>query len=57
MRPKKNPGHFDCLDFKEEVLAKICEQTKGMPPDQLTEFFQKKVASGPFASLWKRVPT
>ncbi len=57
MRPKKNPGHFDCLDFKEEVLAKICEQTKGMPPDQLTEFFQKKVASGPFASLWKRVPS
>jgi len=54
----KNPNEpFDCLDFKENVQAEIYEQTKGMTRARSKRFFEKRVESGPFADLWKQIPT
>jgi hypothetical protein len=48
---------FSCLDFKEKAQAEIYEQTKGMTRARLGRYFETRVESGPFAELWKRIPT
>ena len=57
MRKRKQGTGFDCLAYKDRIQAEIHEDTKGMSYAQLREYFSKRVASGPFAELWKRIPT
>lgn len=57
MRDTKRKKSFDCLAYKERVQAEIYEETKGMSYAQLREYFEKRVASGPFADLWTRIPS
>ena len=57
MTMKSQDERFNCLDFKESVQSEIYEQTKGMTRDRLSQYFEKRVESGPFAELWNQIQT
>jgi hypothetical protein len=57
MKAKKTAKGFDCLAFKDRVQAEIYAETKGMTFAQLRQYFRERVESGPFADLWKRIPS
>jgi len=57
MTNKNESERFTCLDFKDTVQSEIYEQTKGMTRARLRQYFEKRVESGPFADLWKRIPS
>jgi hypothetical protein len=42
---------FDCLKMKEEIQAKIYEETKDMTFSELDIYFNKSLENDPF---WKR---
>ena len=43
---------FDCLKMKEEIQAKIYEETKDMSSSEIMEYFNKKSQN---SILWKRL--
>ncbi len=46
---------FDCIAFKRAAQEKIYEQIQGMTPDEEIAWFRRKVESGPYGELWKRI--
>ena len=43
---------FDCLKMKEEIQAKIYEETKDMSSSELLEYFNRKSQK---SILWRRL--
>jgi len=43
---------FDCLKMKEEIQAKVYQETKDMTFPELDAYFNKSLANNAF---WKRV--
>ena len=43
---------FDCLKMKEEIQAKIYEETKNMSSSEILAYFNRKSQSSP---LWQRL--
>lgn len=41
---------FDCVEMKRRIQEKIYAETKNMGPDELLEYFRRKVASSRFAN-------
>ena len=46
---------FDCIRFKRAAQEKIYEQIKGMTPTEEIAWFQRKVKSGPYGELSRRL--
>jgi len=44
---------FDCLKMKEEIQAKIYQETKDMTFPELDAYFNKSVENN---ALWKKIP-
>jgi hypothetical protein len=57
MKTNNEGEGFSCLDFKDTVQSEIYEQTKGMTRARLKQYFENRFESGPFADLWKRIPS
>jgi hypothetical protein len=48
---------FDCIAFKRAAQEKIYEQIRGMTPAEEIAWFRRKVESGPFGELRRRIST
>ncbi len=46
---------FDCIAFKRAAQEKIYEQIHGMTPVEEIAWFRRKVESGPYGELWRRI--
>ena len=44
--------NFDCLKMKEEIQAKIYEETKDMSSSEIIEYFNQKSQN---STLWQRL--
>lgn len=56
MKPKKTEEPFDCVEMKRSIQEKIYEETQGMDPKQVADYFRQRVKHGPFADLWNAPP-
>jgi len=54
MKTEKPKKPFDCVEMKRRIQERIFEETKGMGPEELAEYFRRRVREGPFADLWQR---
>ena len=50
----KRKKAFDCVEMKRKAQEKIYAETKHLSRDELVEYFNRQVKTGPFAHLWKR---
>lgn len=46
---------FDCIAFKRAAQEKIFEQIQGMTPAEEIAWFKRKVESGPYGELRRRI--
>ena len=52
-----NEDQFDCIAFKERVQSRIYEEIKDLSHDEEIAYFRRRVEKGPFAELWRRIPS
>lgn len=46
---------FDCVAMKLEIQSSIYNETNGMSPQELLEYYHEAVEKGPFAEKMKRI--
>ncbi len=46
---------IDCLAMKDRIQQKIYEEIKDLTPEEEIAYFRRKVESGPFAEMWRRL--
>ena len=51
----KKPRDFECVAFKRRAQARIYSEIKGLSADEEIAYFRRRVLTGPFAKLWKRI--
>jgi hypothetical protein len=54
MGTEKRKKAFDCVEMKRAIQERIYEETKGMEPREVAEYFRRRAEQGPFADLWRR---
>ena len=47
---------FDRVEMKRRIQERIYAQTRGMNPDQLLDWFHRRVASSRYAVLFREQP-
>jgi hypothetical protein len=55
MTEKAPEENFDCIAFKRRVQAEIYEEIKDLSPEEEIAYFRRRVETGPFAELWKKL--
>ena len=53
MKRRKTEKDFDCIGFKRKVQAEICQEIKGLSPEEEIEYFRRRAAAGPLGKWWK----
>jgi hypothetical protein len=46
---------FDCLEFKQQVQAQICQDISEMSSKEIIEYFRQSSHSGVLGQWWKTV--
>lgn len=52
----REDGSFDCIAFKRRVQAEIYEETKHMTSEEVSAYYHRRVAEGPFGKWWGSLP-
>jgi hypothetical protein len=51
MMKEKKARPFDCVQMKRRIQERIYAETRNMGPDELLEYFRRRIAASRFASI------